>query len=166
MNEQDSQSIRDLKEKVDEVSRLVEDLLGSQEVRINKTLVYEERRHFENLFKDRISIHLLFSTLLLFAVYSGSDSKSVITFACLGDVPLQRTLLAVGTVISAILSQAVYRTYQFANRSLEQIKSTWPNDPYPTYERSVSLWNANRSLLGASFALTFLFLFLTVFEVR
>lgn len=163
MNEEKTKELNDLRARFDEISSSLDNLINSNERKPSKSLLYEERRHFEDLFTKRISLQLVFSSLFLFAVYRGVEPTSVLTIPVFGEASLQRILLIVGTVVSIALSQAVFRTYQFVTRALDEIIKKWPRDPYPRYKEQVWYWNANLSLLGASFVLTLLFLFLAVY---
>jgi len=137
-----------------------------KEMEALKKLVYEERRHFEILLKDRISIQLVFSTLLLYAVYRGVDPKLILKIPIIGDASLQRFVLILGSVVSLLLLQAVFRTYHFVKCALDEIKSKWGEDPYSRYLVKARFWNANRSLLGVSIALTFLIVILAFFGIQ
>lgn len=167
MNLEDQAQLTLLKGKIAELSELVDALAGSAEPASHKNLIYEERRHFEGLLKDRISIQLVFSTLLLYVVYRGVSPTSTLDIPVIGAVSLQRILLIVGAFVSAALLQAVFRTYQLTECALSDIKANWEGDPYPRYVESkrVWLWNANYSLLAASFILMLLFVFLAVWGV-
>lgn len=160
MNEDERIELVKVRGKIEEISNSLDALIDSSECAPTKELIYEERRHFEGLFKDRISLQLVFSTLLLYVVYRGVTPGLELTIPLLGAISLQRIILIVGSLVSVALLQAVFRTYQLATLALREIISKWPKDPYPTYRRRVWLWNANRSLLGASIVLTLLFLFL------
>lgn len=157
--------LRKLKGEIEEVSNLLNILTHSEAQHRSKMLVYEERRHFEDLFNARISVHLVFSTLLLYVVYRSVDPTLDFTILDIWDLSIQRILLIVGTVVSAALTQAVHRTYRFVNLALEDIENNWEHDPYPVYKGRVCLWNATLSLLVVSYVLSFLFLFLAIFGV-
>jgi hypothetical protein len=165
MNEEETRVLEGLKGRLEEISDVVDGLIKSNERRPNKTLVYEERRHFESLFKDRISLQLVFSTLLLYAVYRGVAPGLQLSLPIIGELSLQHAIMWVGVFVSAALSQAVFRTYQLVQRTLDEITDRWPADPYPTYVTKVSFWNANHSLLSASFVLTLLLLLLALFGI-
>jgi hypothetical protein len=163
MNDENiSTVLRDLKGKVDEISESLGAVIGSNDQESSKSLVYEERRHFEGLLKDRISLQLVFSSLFLFAVYRGvNDPNLLLTIPILGEVSLQQVLLVTGAVVSMTLLQAVFRTYRFVKCALDEIERRWKTtDPYPRYRDKAWLWDANHSLLFASITLTGLFVLL------
>ena len=106
----------------------------------------DERKHLEGLLKDRISFHLVFSSLFLVGVDR------------LSSPGLRLVGLLAGTIVSALLSLAVLRTYVLVQEGLKLTRSN-PQHPYTVLCSRARRFpvNANHLVIGVPFILTLFF---------
>jgi hypothetical protein len=110
-----------------------------------------ERKHLEGLLKDRISFFLLFAPVLVAASYNINNNLGI-----------RAGVLGIGTLISLLLSLAIYRTHRFVELALKDILQD-AQHPYTRYRAAIRFPpNANKLLIPIPFVLTAMFGWLTI----
>jgi hypothetical protein len=112
----------------------------------------EERSHIESLFADRINFYLVFAAGVLAFIFDEHHTKLI-------AVPV----LLIVSGVSIVMCLALLRNYYLVMGVLDEIKDKHGDTPYAFYAGQNCLPNANTMLLVLPFALTALFVYLTVY---
>jgi hypothetical protein len=117
--------------------------------------VDEERKHFENLFQQRINFLLVFASIFVAAVLAIKDDY------------LRLVALFVATMLSLLFTLAIVRTYRLVKIALDEIIEKDKDHPYTNYQERIAFpWNANNSLVVVPFIITALFAYMWIHYVR